>query len=256
MTRDDTLAAVRAAAQRLHIRPEHISAGHIPGSFRLDAVTGGHAVLYAQRCRPAVWWTWTLYSADGEQVDASDGARLDLVAALDDVADRLITWHARITAGGVVHAVRDTDDGRVLTRCGKRRPADQVTGLDVPVTCSTCQLWNGRRSVGPTPWNSADNPPADRQRTRVAELLLDRLRQHPRVTLPPGAFLARLHPSRAQRVEGAWSWHVWTDDRAVTVVESIGSQWSMSALVAADAWDVNTNQHGDTHIDPLRKATP
>ncbi|MFC4506659.1 MULTISPECIES: hypothetical protein [Streptomyces] len=74
----------------------------------------------------------------------------------------------------------------------------------------------------------------------TAERLLARLREAG-LDLPEGSRLDRVYPSRAMRTEGAWSWAAFGPGGREL---RIGSQYSMTQLLQADALDVAPIQSG------------
>ena len=85
----------------------------------------------------------------------------------------------------------------------------------------------------------------------TAERLLHRLRQAG-LDLPEGSVLVRVYPSAAMRNNGAWSWAAFGPDGREL---QIGSQYSMSELLAAEALDVTSYRlvaGSDISVDPVK----
>jgi hypothetical protein len=66
--------------------------------------------------------------------------------------------------------------------------------------------------------------------------------------LPAGVELRRTFACRADRAAGAWSWFLHDPDNPGL---SIGSQWPVGTLLAAESWHVSEpDRYGDVNIDP------
>lgn len=68
------------------------------------------------------------------------------------------------------------------------------------------------------------------------------------MSLPPDVAIYRTYAGSAQRSCGAWSWHAQSSSNPAF---SAGSQWPITALLAAPNLLKDTNKYGQTSIDPI-----
>ncbi|MFE4857411.1 hypothetical protein [Streptomyces sp. NPDC056670] len=87
---------------------------------------------------------------------------------------------------------------------------------------------------------------------KASERLIARLREIG-LDLPEGSRLVRVHPSRAMRNEGAWSWSAYGPGGRELL---IGSQYPMAELLAAERLDTMQVVSGavgsDTEVFPAK----
>lgn len=83
---------------------------------------------------------------------------------------------------------------------------------------------------------------------RLAERIVRELPAHGHA-VPETLRVVRLHPSRADRNLGAWSWTTVNSAEPSQDVP-IGSQWRMSTVLRAPVWVVTRDGYGDISIDP------